>query len=140
MRETGFSMDFTDFDKKFKQYCSTMPDHAGDGLRQAGQEWKLDADNVPPRTPHLEGHLRGTGQVSKATVSKEKIEVEVSYGKPSPSEQGGAPYAARWHEAEPGTVKWSEPGVGSKFLESKMVKFAKKYVAIVAEIIRRKTK
>lgn len=141
MRETGFTVDFSDFDKKFTKIVKqAVPGDAADGLRQAGQEWKLDADNVPPRTPHLEGHLRGTGQVSKANIEKGKIEVEVSYGKPSPSEQGGAPYAAKWHEAEPGTVKWSERWVGPKYLESKAVRFAKKYMAIVAEVIRRKAK
>lgn len=141
MKGVTFSLDFTDFDKKFEKIVrDAIPEVAADGLRQAGQEWKLDADNIPPRTPHLEGHLRGTGQVSKVNIEKEKIEVEVSYGKPSPSEQGGAPYAARWHEAEPGTVKWSEPGVGPKFLESKAVRFAKRYFGIVAAVIRRKTK
>lgn len=131
MSGSGFSMDFKDFDKKFKRYCSTMPDHAGDGLRQAGQEWKLDADNVPPRTPHKEGFLRGSGKVSKAEIKAKSIDVEVSYDKP---------YAARWHEAEPGTVKWSEPGVGPKYLESKAVRFMKKYMAIVAAVIKRKAK
>ena len=141
MKGVTFSMDFSEFDKKYPEIIKHAgPEAAADGLRQAGQEWKLDADNIPPRTPHLEGHLRGTGQVSKAKIEKERIEVEVSYGKPSPSEQGGAPYAARWHEAEPGTVKWSEPGVGPKYLESKAVRFAKKYMAIVAAVIKRSAK
>lgn len=141
MSGISFSMNFKDFDKKYPKIIhDATPTAMAKGLREAGQEWKLDADNVPPRTPHLEGHLRGTGQVSEATVEKERIEVEVSYGKPSPSEQGGAPYAAKWHEAEPGTVVWSEPGVGPKYLESKAVRFAKKYAAILAEVIRRKTK
>ena len=132
MSGSGFSMDFSDFDKKSSKIIKqTIPKSAADGLRQAGQEWKLDADNVPPRTPHKEGFLRGSGKVSKAKVTGQAIEVEVSYDKP---------YAARWHEAESGTIKWSEPGVGPKYLESKAVRFMKKYMAIVAIVIRRSTK
>jgi len=129
MNKSGVKMDFTGFDKKSKRIIErAIPEAAAKGLREAGQEWKLDADNVPPRTPHKEGHLRGSGKVSKAEAKGQEISVEVSYDKP---------YAARWHEAEAGTVTWSEPGVGPKYLESKAVRFMKKYMAIVAEVIRR---
>ena len=114
MSKSGFSMDFKDFDKKTTRLVQkAMPEAAAKGVREACQEWKLDADNVPPKTPHLEGHLRGSGKVSKAEVKGKEISAEVSYS---------TPYAARWHEAEPGTVNWSEPGVGPKFLESKAVR------------------
>ena len=132
MSKSGFSLDFKDFDKKTERIIKqAMPKAAADGLRQAGQEWKLDADNVPPKTPHLEGFLRGSGEVSKAKVKGQSIDVEVTYDEP---------YAARWHEAEPGTVKWSEPGVGPKYLESKAIRFKRKYMAIAAEVIRRRAK
>jgi len=132
MSRSGFSMDFKNFDKGFAKIVKkAIPEASADGLRQAGQEWKLDADNVPPRTPHLERFLRGSGEVSKAKVKGQSTEVEVSYDKP---------YAARWHEAEPGTINWSEPGVGPKYLESKAVRFMRKYMAIAAEVIRRRAK
>ncbi|GAG56946.1 unnamed protein product, partial [marine sediment metagenome] len=120
MSKSGFSLDFKDFDKKFTRIIErAIPEAAADGLRQAGQEWKLDADNVEPRTPHKEGFLRGSGEVSKAKITARSIDVEVTYDEP---------YAKRWHEAEPGTVKWSELGVGPKYLESKAVRFMKKYM------------
>ena len=128
MAKSGFSTDFSDFDKKTTRLVQkAMPEAVAKGLREAGQEWKLDADNVPPKTPHLEGHLRASGKVSKVNVEGKKMSVEVSYS---------TPYATRWHEAEPGTINWSEPGVGPKYLESKAVRFAKKYINIVALNIR----
>lgn len=128
MSKPNFSMDFSDFDKKSKQLIQkALPEAAAKGLREAGQEWKLDADNVPPRTPHKEGGLRASGKVSKVTVQGQNIGVEVSYN---------TPYAARWHEIEPGLINWSESGVGPKYLESKAVRFANKYVNIVVSNIR----
>lgn len=125
-------MDFSNFNKKFKDIVQrAVPESTRIGLREAAQEWKLDADNVPPRTPHKEGFLRGSGKVSKAEIKGEEISAAVSYDKP---------YAKRWHEAEPGTVRWSEPGVGPKYLESKAVMFMKKYMAIIATVIRRRAK
>ena len=129
---SGIALDFSDFDKKFKNIVKhAIPESTRIGLREAGQELKLDADTVPPRTPHLEGFLRGSGKVSKVKIKYKDIKVTVSYDKP---------YATRWHEAEPGTVKWSEKGVGPKYLESKMVRFNKKYMAIVAAVIKRRAK
>jgi len=129
MSESGFSIDFTDFDKKTKRLVQrAMPEVASKGVREAGQEWKLDADNVPPKTPHKEGHLRASGKVSKVNIEGQNISVEVSYD---------APYARRWHEVEPGLINWSESGVGPKYLESKAVRFANKYMNIVASNIRR---
>lgn len=128
--KTEFTLDFSDFNKKFTNIVQrAAPESARIGVREACQEWKLDADNVPPKTPHKEGFLRGSGEVSEAEIKGSEISGSVSYHKP---------YAARWHEAEPGTVKWSEPGVGPKFLESKAVRFAKKYIGIIAAVIRRR--
>lgn len=129
MSGSGFSMDFKDFDKKSTRIIKrAVPEAAAKGLREAGQEWKLDADNVSPRTPHKEGGLRASGKVSRVEVKGQALSVEVSYD---------TPYAARWHEVEPGTINWSEPGVGPKYLESKAVRFAKKYIGIIAAVIRR---
>lgn len=110
------------------------------GLFNAGNEAIRDADNIPPKTPHREGHLKATGRVKDLKVSKNETEVTVSYGEPSNKGglgQGGAPYAARWHEVEPGTVNFTEPGAGPKYLESKLIRYAKKYMAIIAESIKR---
>ena len=127
-----FSVNFNDFNRKFFNIVkNAIPGDAADGLREAGQEWKIDADTVPPKTPHLEGGLRGSGKVSKAEIKGKSINVKVSYD---------TPYAKKWHEAEPGTINWSETGVGPKYLESKAVMFMKKYMAIVSEVIRRRAR
>ena len=137
MSKANFTMDFSNFNKKFKNIVQhAAPESTKIGIREAAQEWKLDADNVPPRTPHLEGHLRGSGRVSKPKEESNEINIEVAYG----GVKYKVPYAARWHEAEPGTVTWSETGVGPKYLESKAVMFMKKYMAIIAEVIRRRAK
>jgi len=130
--KTEFTLDFRDFNKKFTDIIQrAAPKSVQIGLREAGQELKLDADNIPPRTPHKEGFLRGSGKVSEINIIGKSAEVTVSYDKP---------YARRWHEAEPGTVKWSEPDVGPKYLESKMVRFKNKYMEIIAAIIRKRAK
>ena len=130
--KTEFTLDFRDFNKKFTDIIQrAAPKSVQIGLREAGQELKLDADNIPPRTPHKEGFLRGSGKVSEINIIGKSAEVTVSYDKP---------YARRWHEAEPGTVKWSEPDVGPKYLESKMVRFKNKYMDIVAAVIRKRAK
>ena len=137
-------MDFTNFNKKFTKITEdAVPEDTVVGVREALQALKLDADNVPPRTPHLEGNLRASGKVKKVKILKKSISGALMYGGKGTTEEGvefNVPYAHRWHEAEPGTVEWSEPGVGSKYLESKMIKFKKDYMKIIAEVIRRRAK
>ena len=134
-----YTMDFSNFDKKFKNIVqNAVPKDTAVGVREALQALKLDADNEPPRTPHLEGHLRGSGKVHKIQIFGKEISGELTFG--GKTVEFDVPYAARWHEAEPGTVKWSEPGVGPKYLESKMIRFIKDYMAIIAKVIRGRAK
>ena len=135
MSEGNYILDFTDFDKKFWDFVQrAAPDYAEHGIRQALDELKNDADTVPPMTPHKEGHLRGSGRVVNVKNVPGEISGELKYG----GVEYDVPYAHRWHEVEPGTVKWSEPGVGPKYLESKLARFGRKYIAMIAEAIRRK--
>lgn len=134
-----FTMDFSDFDKKFKNIIqNAVPEDTVVGVREALQQLKLDADNIPPRTPHKEGHLRGSGRVGKVSIKKKEISGNLRFG--GKTVDFDVPYAARLHEAEPGTINWSEPDVGPKYLESKMIKFKKDYMEIIAEVIRRRAK
>ena len=113
---------------------------------EAISELKNDADNVTPKTPHLEGNLRGDYTFILEGITQSKVS-EKSGGKgkdhhkggEGPAERFGAkdiiakivfrqPYAAKWHEAVNKKVNWSEGGVGPKYLESKMMMFAKKYI------------
>ena len=144
MSKGTYVMDFSDFDKKFMDIVKAeIPRYGEHGIREALDELKNDADDKPPRTPHKEGHLRGSGRVVNVKNIARELSGEVKYGG-SGMDMGGVefnvPYAHRWHEAEPGTVEWSEPDVGPKYLESKAVRYAKKYAAIIAETIRRKKK
>jgi hypothetical protein len=122
-----FELDFSDFNVKHSKSTQRIIRYAKIGVREAAQEWKHDADNVPPRTPHLTGFLRGSGVVSNIKATASEICAEVTYS---------APYAKKWHEWE-GPVNWSEEGVGPKYLESKIFTFGKKYVAIIADAIRK---
>jgi len=131
-----FMMDFSDFEAKFsKAVKETTPELVGEGLRKAGDQLVHDANEIPPKTPFRHGALSGSGKVEKPEVVGDTASVEISFGKGATGED--APYAARWHEVEPGTVTWSKPGSGPKYLESKMVKFKEKYMAIVAEVIKK---
>lgn len=130
MNKSGLRVDSKDFDKKFAKITGrTIPESSAEGQEAAGEQWKKDADTISPKTPVKEGGLRASGKVSKTKIAGQETSVEISYD---------APYARRLHEAEPGTIKFSEPGAGPKFLESKAVRFAKKYVGIVALTIRSK--
>ena len=132
MAGISYTIDFTEFNKKLSAIIKNVPpDDVSVGMREALQELKLDADNVPPRTPHLEGHLRASGKVQKIKITTKEISGELTYD---------APYAKRWHEVEPGTIKWSEPDVGPKYIESKVVKFMKKYLEIIAAVIKKRAK
>lgn len=152
----GFEMDWSDFDRKFFQYAlETAPAAAEKGMFEAVSELKNDADNVYPKTPHLEGNLRGDYTIILEGITQSKM-TEHSGGKgkdhkrsgEKPAERRGAvdiicrlifrmPYAAKWHEAidkawEAGGINWSESGVGPKFVERKFQMFAKKYFGIIA--------
>lgn len=127
--KTIFRLDASDFEKKFLHFAKIKyPDLVLQGERHAGEEIKLDADNIVPRTPHLEGMLRGSGKVFVPPQPSGAIAVWIVYD---------MPYATRWHEAEMTAVNWSEPGVGSKYLESKLSRFKNKYIAIIVEDIKK---
>lgn len=129
-------IDFSKFDKEMDRIMKqAAPSAIENGVRQALQELKLDADNVEPRTPHLEGHLRASGKVHDVKKELREIFGEITYGGKGVGYD--VPYAHRWHEAEPGTVNWSEEGVGPKYLSSKLTAFAKKYMEIIATVVRK---
>lgn len=137
--KSGMTIDFKDHDKKFyKTVKSTIPGLAKDGLRKAGDKWILDANEIPPKTPFKDGALRGSGQVDKVDVTLGSIVLVLSFGKGKSGQD--APYAARWHEVEPGTINFKASGAGPKYLESKGTRYKNKYVMIVSETIRRKSR
>jgi hypothetical protein len=129
-----YELDFSDFDKKFMEFAvREMPLAAERGLFAAAGELKNDADTVEPKTPHLEGNLRGQFNLMHK-IDAGKVVAELTFK---------MPYAARWHEAEynidPVTgskVNWSESGVGPKYVEAKLVRFMRKYIGIATDYIK----
>lgn len=155
MKDGGFSLDFSAFNKAFLGYAlKTAPAAAEKGMFEAISELKNDADNVTPKTPHLEGNLRGDYTFILEGITQSKVS-EKSGGKGKNHHAGGGgaaerfgakdiickvvfrqPYAAKWHEAVNKKVNWSEGGVGPKYVETKLSMFNKKYMKIVASAIK----
>lgn len=149
-KDGGFEIDWTDFNRSFFEYAlKTVPEATEKGIFEAISELKNDCDNIQPRTPHLEGNLRGdyTFTLEGITRSDVKEFGDRYKGGEKPAERRGAnsvisklifrmPYAAKWHEAVNKKVNWSEPGVGPKYIEKKLMMFAKKYLQIIASRVR----
>jgi len=123
----SMSIDFKEFEKAFMKITKQASyKEAGKGLFKAGNELLRDAIYEQPYAPFDEGTLKGSARTTKAEVRKREASVEVGFN---------IEYAARWHELTPeedSKINWTLPGSGRKYLESKMVKFNKKYMEIVA--------
>lgn len=157
MANEAFTLDMATFTKKFLEYATkTAPAAAEKGMFEALSALKNDADTVSPKTPHLHGNLRGDYTFILEGITQTMVSENSGGDDPDHRESGVSPtlnpngitsmvvfrqpYAARWHEAEAGTmhfigrnpVHWSEAGVGPKYLESKMSMFKEKYMSIVA--------
>ncbi|MCK4761978.1 MAG: hypothetical protein KAW12_07250 [Candidatus Aminicenantes bacterium] len=87
----------------------------------------IDADTIEPKTPHLEGNLRGSKKVGLVENSKKEFSIEFGFDQP---------YAGALHEREKPT-NWSEEGVGPKYLQSKLARFMDKYKRIFGLAIKR---
>lgn len=115
-------------------------------LWEAAAALKKDADEIPPKTPHLHGNLRGDS--IRGVKAKGQGKTEKDWWPKVEKEDLGmmvlailvtycAPYAARWHEATE-DINWSEDGVGSKWLEAKIARedLRNKYYALIAQRIK----
>jgi hypothetical protein len=157
----NFEFDFGDFDRRFAEYAlNKAPDAAEKGMWEALRELKNDCDTVYPKTPHLEGNLRGDYTLVLEGVTQKKV-VENTGGKGKSHRTGitiaeelgraglaiicklifRMPYAARWHEAidkewAAGGINWSESGVGPKYAERKLQMFMRKYIGMAASRVR----
>ncbi len=134
-RETGFYFDSSDFDKKFEQLVkNAIPDDARDGLFKAMNEVLRDSIELPPQAPKEIGDLWGS--------TAGTVKVETKHDLLSVSGGFNLKYAHRHHEVPPGTYKYTmDKGAkqpGPKFMQSKMARYARKYMEIVADAIRRR--
>ena len=158
MKDGGFEFDFSEFNRRFFEYAlKDAPEAAEKGMWEALRELKADCDNVIPKTPLLEGNLRGDHTLILEGITTSKVEEKTggkgkdhAKGGSGPVERFGAkdiitklvfrmPYAAKWHEAVNRKVNWSEGGAGAKYCESKLMMFARKYFNIVASTIKAAT-
>lgn len=126
----SLKLDRTDFQKKISSFEKMHPKRVKKILLKTGDQVKVDADTISPKSPHLEGNLRDNYQI----LALEYNLIMIWYM---------MPYAARWHEAvddiDPitgGKIKWSEKGVGAKYLENKFLTLGEKYGALMAEFYR----
>lgn len=132
MNNPNFFFDTVEFDRKFAEFIKTVPvEFATQGLADAAFALLVDADDDKPQAPYKTGDLRASRKIEKPTVTGSAVEVKAGYN---------MKYAARLHEGEP-TWKWTTTQVsqpGPKFLESKLVANAKKYMGIAVDYIRTK--
>jgi len=128
--ETGFSVDFSDFDKKFiKIVNDAIPSAGAEGLKKAAAYLLRDAILEKPTAPKKTGNLRRTQKVEKP-IMKPDISIEAGFA---------ADYAAAVHEMSD-TNNFTEPGSGPKYLESKMIRNKEKYMKKAADEILKKAK
>ena len=138
MAKTGFYLETTDFDKKFKELVrSVSHEVAAQGLYSAAHALLNDADDMIPQVPYKTGDLRASRLVKDPVITGDKVSVSCGYN---------SIYAAYQHEGErkdhshkvENYTRTQVPGPGPKFLEKKMAGNAKRFMAIVTDHIREK--
>lgn len=134
-RETGIYLDSSEFDKKFYDLVQkAIPDDAREGLFKAMNEVLSDSIELPPQAPKEIGDLWGS--------TAGTVKVETRHDELSVSGGFNIKYAHRHHEVAPGTYKYTmDKGAkrpGPKFMQSKMARYASKYMEIVANAIKRR--
>ena len=125
----GMTIDCSSFEKAFAKITKRVSSKETEkGVFKAANELIRDAIYELPKAPFDEGTLRGST----------RTEVETKRGEVSAVAGFNIEYAARWHELTPeedSKISWTLPGSGRKYLESKMIKFRKKYLLIIVKHI-----
>lgn len=149
MPKVDLKLDPSDFLKKMKKLGKITPEAVDRGLGRAGMILMRDAAMEQPTIPLKEGTLRGSGSVhieGKRLATGEGLP-GAKKGTPAENVPVGStdrvrvavvgfnqPQAARLHEHP--EFKFTEPGSGGKFLETKMQRHRKDYMAEVADAIK----
>jgi len=136
----GMTIDMSDFEKGFKALVDkATPEVLAKGIFASGNRLLQDAKNEAPQAPYLHGPLRRSGKVEPPQTTKDAVEIKVGFN---------IAYAARWHEAEAGTmhfigrkpINWTRKGSvqnpGPKYLESKMSRNSKRYLDLIGENLK----
>lgn len=123
-------LDRSDFQQRMKGFKLKHPKIIERILLKTANQVKIDVDTIPPKAPLLEGPLRANYIIRALNNFLVMIWLLMAY-------------AARWHEAvndiDPVTgkkIKWSERGVGAKYLEKKFLTLGKKYGQLMAALHR----
>ena len=139
---TGYYLDFKEFNRNLQRLTDVeFPEYIEKGLFVAMNELLNDSIKKPPQAPKDIGNLWGS---RTGVMPGTKLEVEKT--RDAMSMKGGfhIKYAHRHHEVAPGTYNYtttkgaSQPG--PKFMQSKMSQYGKKYIGIIADVIRSKGK
>ncbi len=96
-----------DPEENLASFAKALDDMVASALFQAGQELK---NKAVPLTPMDTGALRRSLYATLPKQKGKQIVVEVG------ADGRSAPYALAVHE-KTGSVNWSEPGTGAKYLE-----------------------
>jgi len=119
-------MDLKDFDKGFKKIMKKYPELCADGMfTKAGPRIISDSIKEEPKAPHLWGELKKSQRVLKPIIKKGEIYFFVGFN---------IIYAVAMHEGLE-SWNWSEPGSGPKYLETKLQRFAREYLKLVADYV-----
>lgn len=150
--ETGFSLDFSEFNRGLERAERKVIEAAEDGMWDALAMLREHVDDEPPKAPYLEGNLRGDHTLELGGISRSRsVGGPKHRGGTRPPERLGArnisvrlilhmPYAAKWHEAIGKVINWTQTvaggGVGPKFVETKLSRHRNRYMEAVARRIR----
>jgi len=144
--KTGMYINFDDFNAGIKKLITKAePQATAKGLFAAGNALLNDAIYQVPKAPFKEGTLRGSARADAPVADRLGAEVLVGFN---------IVYAHRWHEinardlpflrdklgraySHHWPIKWSLPGSGPKFLETKMARNKEKYLRIVGNFLKR---
>jgi hypothetical protein len=133
--ESGFSMDWSDFDRVFERMIRrTAPALGAAGLKHAAAYVISDSINVEPRAPHKTGGagLWGSQKIQEPVITEDEISVSCGFN---------IVYAAYQHRGMrfDGTHvvrHYTMAGSGKEFLKIKLEQFGQKYMGITADYIR----
>jgi len=121
--QTGFYMDFAEFDEGFERYVRRYPEAAADSLHRQGPFILAKAVTEEPMVPHKSGTLARSQRVLRPVIRKREIFVFLGFN---------TEYAAYVHEGLE-TWNWTLPGSGPKYLETKLARYATDVVKRMAE-------
>ena len=128
----SYELDFKEFTKNFFPFVEKrVSAAAAKGFINAAKQMDKDAREKFPQVPKKFGDLIGSWKMENPKITRNEISITVGYN---------IDYATRQHEAEPGRFNYTtNKGAmrpGPKFLQTKMVRYKKDYMWIVAQTIR----